>query len=652
MREPMDMLQSRFHTAVIFVASAQSAKTQALILNWVAYSALVDGMDMIIFSPTQQAARDFSIRRIDRLHRYSPEIRAAQMPSRDADNVYDKHYRNGMMLNLGHPTIAQLAGRPVGRIALTDYDRMPDDVDDEGSPFLLASKRATTFGSFAMTVAESSPSREVENPNWVPKTPHEAPPCKGILGLYNQGDRRRWFWPCPHCDTFFEGKWEQIVWDDKGDNLSSAETARLICPVNGCTIVQNEKYMMLENGRWLKDGQSIDPGTHETVGDGVRSLTVSYWLPPVASGFMNWTVQVLKYLNAVESYEKTTSEEELRTFYNNDLGLPYLPKSAQAEFTPGELMKRAEPFTVMEMPEDERVERDPMLQPTVPKGVRFLVAMIDVQNNLFVVQVHGIIPGSPTFDLVVIDRFQIRKSQRLDHQGDALWVRPAAYLEDWDEIISQVMDRTYPLDDESGRRMGVRMTGCDSGGRAGVTTNAYNFHRKIRREGRAGKFTLLKGDGLLSRPRAQITTPDSNRRDKLSVARGDVPVLILNSNLLKDAVRGRLSVLEPGKGMIRFPSWLKEWFFTELCVETRDDKGWHNIRNLRNESWDLLYYCLGVCVGPVLSLENKDWTDPPAWAAEWDENELVTVSEIISKFQGVPDDDYSDFGAFAKKVAS
>src|SRR3546814_10085019 len=53
-----------------------------------------------------------------------------------------------------------LAGKPIPRIALTDRDRMEDDIDGEGDPFDLATKRTTSYGSFAMTLCESSPSRE------------------------------------------------------------------------------------------------------------------------------------------------------------------------------------------------------------------------------------------------------------------------------------------------------------------------------------------------------------------------------------------------------------------------------------------------------------------------------------------------------------
>lgn len=644
MVEPQNALQSRVFTSLAFVGPAQSAKTQALILNWLGYSIKVDGMDMIIYSPTQSASRDFSMRRVDRMHRHSPDLGTMLLKSREADNVFDKQYTSGMILNLSHPTVAEFAGRPVGRIALTDYDRMPEDIGGDGSPFDLGSKRTTTFRSFAMTVAESSPSRPVENPRWIAQTPHEAPPCTGIMSLYNRGDRRRWYWPCPHCGSYFEGQWKDLEWDVKGSVLASAESVRMICPAAGCRIEPESRSEMQNWGMWLKDGQTID-ADGKIVGEGVRSMMASFWLNGIAANFTTWTNLVVAYLNALNEYEKTQSEDSLKKFYNTDLGVPYLPKSMESELLPEVLKARAEVLPTVDQPENERIDRVPMLEPQVPEGVRFLVASVDVQNNLFAVQVHGIMPGEP-YDMVIVDRFQIRKSHRLDAQGESLWVKPNGYLEDWNEITEEVLNRTYALSDGSGRRMAIRMTGCDSGGREGVTTNAYNYYRLLRAEGRSGRFQLLKGDALPSRPRAHIMYPDSNRKDRLAPARGDVPVMFLNSNMLKDALRGRCECVIPGKGMLRFGTWLPDAWYSEMCVEVRDDKGWQNPRNLRNEAWDLTYYAMGLCVSTLIRVEGIDWDNPPGWAASWEKNDLVSVAKE-ARFATVlkgPTVDFSQFG--------
>lgn len=42
-------------------------------------------------------------------------------------------------------------------MALTDYDRFPEDIDREGDAFSLASKRTKTFMRSGMTLVESSP---------------------------------------------------------------------------------------------------------------------------------------------------------------------------------------------------------------------------------------------------------------------------------------------------------------------------------------------------------------------------------------------------------------------------------------------------------------------------------------------------------------
>lgn len=194
--EPMNELDSREFEGSVFVGPAQSGKTDALILNWITFGVKADPMDMIVYSPTNTSARDFSIRRIDRLHRHSKKVGAKLLKNRDADNKFDKHYDNGMLLTLGWPTVDQLSGKPVSRVALTDYDRMDDDIGGDGSAYDLAAKRTTTFGSFKMALAESSPSKPIENTRWIASSLHEAPPAKGILALYNRGDRRRWYWPC------------------------------------------------------------------------------------------------------------------------------------------------------------------------------------------------------------------------------------------------------------------------------------------------------------------------------------------------------------------------------------------------------------------------------------------------------------------------
>ena len=641
MVEPADTLTATEFKGCVFAGPAQCAKTDALIVNWAGYSATTDPQDMIIYSPSFNAARDFSMRRIDRLHRHTESVGAALNQSKDSDNKFDKSYKNGMLLSLSWPTVTELAGKPIGRVAITDYDRIEDDIGGDGNAFDLASKRTTTFGSFAMTLAESSPSRPITDYKKV-VTGHAAPPTTGILSLYNRGDRRRWYWPCPDCGSYFEGRWEHIRWDtEAGSNLDKAKTAHMECPHCAYAIQQQQRRRMNINGVWLKDGQRIevtDEGDR-IVGRGRKSDIASFWLMGVAAGLTTWTNLVKTYLDAEDEYESTGEETALAKFFNTDIGVPYVPKNIANDNTrlPETLMGRVEPWTKRK----------------VPKQVRFLLGLVDVQMNSFVVQIIGVAPGKP-YDLFLVDRFSIRYSDREDPSmaGQMMPVQPAAYLEDWDKITEQVMMAQYELDDDSGRQMMVKLTLCDSGGKAGVTTRAYDFYRKVSKEGWQGRFHLVKGASEPSAPRAQVRRPDADKKAGAG-ARGEIPVLFLNPTINKDDLNGRLDVLVPGYGMIHLPSWLishdkredMSWFFAELTSEMREPgKGWIKIAR-RNEAWDLFYYCIGACASSLLSVEKLDWNNPPSFAAPWDDNPLVIAAGSDgAAFQERSEFDWQAFG--------
>jgi phage terminase large subunit GpA-like protein len=603
--EAMDALGDRAYNAVIFAGPAQAGKTE-LILNWITASIMSDPADFLLVEKSQAAARDFSRRRLDRLHRHSPETGNKMIKRRDSDNTFDKLYRSGMMLTLSWPAINELSGRPIPRVALTDYDRMPENIDGEGSPFDLARKRTTTFRTFAKTLAESSPGYSIEDLRWMPRTPNEAPPCPGILALYNRGDRRRWLWPCPHCHEYFEGDFDLLTWVDSDDLLESAESAKMRCPHCSALIEHGQKYDMNQLGLWVRDGQKVTR-EREITGTPYRSDVASFWLKGVAAAFATWKTLVLNYVKAEQEYERTGSDEALKSTVNTDQGKPYLPRGMENTRLPEEMKARAEPVP-------EKV---------VPEGVRFLIATADVQKNKWVVQVFGIGVGA---DMWVIDRFDILKSKRTDAEGDRLWVKPAAYIEDWDLLLEEVALKSYPIDDGSGRHMPIKLTACDSGGRSGVTNNAYTFWKKLRDSGTGmhKRLLLLKGDAKPGAPRVRVSYPDSgNNKGRTAGARGEVPVLMMNVNVLKDRLNAMLDRKEPGGGEIHFPDWLPDEFFTEMCVERRTPKGWENPRSYRNEAWDLFTYGIGLTVH--LRAEHIDWSDPPGWAAEWDSNDLLFV---------------------------
>lgn len=613
--EPMEVLTSYEYTGMIFGGPAQCAKTE-MFLNWCAYTAICDPADMMAIQTSQATARDFSMRRMDRLYRHSPAVMDTLIPGRNNQNTYDTKFKSGMLLTLSWPAINELSGKPIPRLWLTDYDRMPQDVDGEGSPFDLARKRATTFGSFGMTVAESSPGFEVENAKWKPSSAHEAPPTEGILALYNRGDRRRWYWRCVECHNAFEPSFARMVWPDTADDMEAAEAATLICPHCGAIYEheKNPKYklpnkyeMNLRHARWIKDGQ-LWTREGSVMGPTIRSDIASFWLKGPAAAFMDWKTIVLNYRKAKREADNTGSTTALKVTVNTDQGEAFIPPELDGERLPEDLMSRATDL-------GERI---------VPEGVRFLVAAIDVQKSRFVVQVHGFGKGG---DIWIIDRFDIKKSTRVDEDGERYPVSPGAHKEDWLLITEQVLEKTYPLAGEQGH-MAIKLTLCDSGGREGVTTNAYEYYRVLKAAGMHRRFQLVKGASMKTAPRAAISYPDSERKDRRAAARGEVPVLMINTNMIKDHMNKILDRTDPNGGQVNFPDWLEAWFFSELTAETRNDKGeWMNPQKLRNEAWDLLCYAFVGAISPHIKIELINWEKPPGWADEWSKNLLVSTGE-------------------------
>ncbi len=572
------------HDSHLFLVGPQMVPTHNtdIGINWLAYSVICDPMDMILYQTSQVTARDFSRRRVDRLNRFTREVGERLLARGDADNTYDKYYRNGMIFTLSWPSIGELSGRPVGRAWLTDLDRMPQDVDGEGSPFDLARKRNTTFGSAAMTYAESSPGFEIEDPKWIRRSPHEAPPCPGILALYNRGDRRRWFWPCVHCKEFFEPEFALLKWPETTDIMEAAEQAKMMCPSCASLIESSHKHEMNLRGRWVREGQRIDRDG-KIHGAPVRADIASFWLKGPAATFSSWPDLVSRYLLAEQEFQRTGSQEALKSTVNTDQGEPFYPRGLDRERLPDELKARS-----LDVPERE-----------VPMDARFLLSTVDVQKNRWVVQVFGVGPGlaDEPFRLVVVDRFDIVKSKRLDDDGERWPVRPAKYLEDWDLLVEQVLDREYPMADGSGM-MRVAILGVDSGGREGVTTNAYNWYRKLRKEGSGEhqRVHLLKGEALPSSPRVRLSYPDSPKKDRRASARGEIPVLILNTNLIKDALNNMVERGVTDGASFAWPGWLPDEWFSEMCAEFRTPKGWENPRKARNEAWDLATYAIAICL--------------------------------------------------------
>lgn len=556
--EPMNCLTSRNYDAVVFVGPARTGKTLGLIDGWITYSVVCDPADFLLIQMTEEKAREHSKKRLERTFRCSPELYRRLSPRASDNNVHDRTFRAGNYLKIGWPSVNIMSSSDYRYVALTDYDRWPDDIDGEGDGFSLASKRTTTFMSAGMTLVESSPGRDICDTKWKASTPHEAPPATGILSLYNRGDRRRWYWPCPHCGEYFQPEIANMTgYRGYTDPVLASEAARLQCPACSELIEPDMKRVLNSRGVWLRDGQSMDR-EGQLSGKARQSRIASFWMEGPAAAYQTWTQLIYKYLTAEQEYQATGSEETLKAVFNTDFGRPYFPRSALEQRKGEHLESRAE-----DIPER-----------TVADGVRFLVATVDVQggrHRRFVVQIIGY--GSMG-ERWVVDRYNIRHSLRSDDLGESRPLDPGSYPEDWELLLSDVLYKTWALASDPSKRMSLMAMAVDSGGEDGVTDNAYRFWRKCRREGEGKRVYLFKGDSHKREKLITRTWPDNTGRSaRRAKAAGDVPLYLLQTDALKDRVNNALWREAPGPNYIHFPAWIGSWFYDELTYEERSPEG-------------------------------------------------------------------------------
>jgi phage terminase large subunit GpA-like protein len=621
MAQPADSLASRRYRTVVFIGPARCGKTVTLIDGWIARNVRYEPGDMLVVQASQDLARYYSKVRIKRMIDASPEVSSRLSLRRQDDNTYDKVFRNGMVLAFGWPSGAQLSGRDFRYVAITEYDAADDDIEGEGSLYALGSKRTETYMSAGTTLVETSIRREYRDANWRAKTPHEAPPATGATSLYNMGTRHWLYWPCPHCGEFFPLHPDVHVMfrlpalKDLAEQLAGAdpdqwarENAIIGCPRCGGEIEERQKRALNLAGRWVPDGCTIDSAG--VIHGDVRETEIdSYQLSCVAAAYASWRRILKTYAVAISEYIRTGDETEIKSTVNLDQGRAYLPLSAQrGERSPHDLQARAEEWEMG----------------LVPAGVRFLVGSVDIQDNRFVCQIEGFGEGLQRW---IVDRFTLRHSDREGPDGDRLTLSPHTHIEDWNRLIPKVIQRRYRLADGSGRSLPVLWTCIDSGGKEGVTQKAYEFWRSLRQQGLHSRVRLIKGvdpaEGPTA-PKIRISYPDNTKRkDRNSGARGDVPLVLVNTTLFKDAIAAALQRPDDGPGCFHFPANLPTSWYAELTAESRNDRRWECAKGVRNEAFDLAVYNSVACA--LIKADKIDWTKPPGWAQDWPRNTEIAA---------------------------
>lgn len=241
LREPLDAATDKKTEIVVFCASSQVGKSEAL-LNILGYYADQEPAPQLMLQPTVEMAEAFSKERIDPMFRVSPGLAGKLEEGQDgrgssrksSTTIRMKHYAGGYLALVGANSPAGLASRPIRVLLCDEVDRY--GVTKEGDPLKLAIQRTQNFANRKIIIVST-------------------PTIKGASKIdewFEKSDQRRFYIPCQHCGEEMLLKWEYVRWDKDEEGNALPDTARMYCPHCGAQIrgAYKPDLPSLQKGRW------------------------------------------------------------------------------------------------------------------------------------------------------------------------------------------------------------------------------------------------------------------------------------------------------------------------------------------------------------------------------------------------------------------
>lgn len=320
---------------IIAMKGAQLGFTDVAV-NMIMFGIEHEPAPMLYVQKTLETVTKFSKQRLNPSIDLCPRVKELVGPtkSRDASNTIRlKSFPGGILILGGANSASSLRSMPIMKLILDEEESYDADIEEEGSPSDIAIRRTANF-----------PRRKIFRLS----TPAIKETSK-IEPLYQAGDQRRFYLPCPGCGFYQVLYWRHIRWE-KGD----ASSVRFQCEACKKEFDESNKTMMLENGEWRK----ARPGRKRA------SFHISSLYSPV--GFYGWE-------DAVEDWEETQEtmdKSRLKVFVNTVLGETFSESINQ--IGAGGLLKRKEDYSS-----------------ACPEGVLVLTAGADVQEDRIEVEIVG-----------------------------------------------------------------------------------------------------------------------------------------------------------------------------------------------------------------------------------------------------------------------
>jgi phage terminase large subunit GpA-like protein len=404
---------------VVVKKSTQVGYTDAVLNNLIGYYIDADPKPMMLVYPTIDNAKDKGKKVITPMIDACPALRGKirSPTSRRAGNTLAlKEFPGGFLKLTGANSGAGLRSDPLPLVFFDEIDGYPLDVEGEGDPIAIGSRRTDSFSDWKIVKGSTPAKPKGDSP---------------IEKDFEKSDQRFFHVPCPFCEKMQPLEWreEKIVDGVKvrgefrlayrmgADGQLVKDSVAYICA--GCRkpIPERYKQQMMNRGKWIAKHPD-----RPIVGFHLNAL-YSPWRE-------NWDQL------AIEWDEAQKNPEKLKAFINLRLGETW---EEDKEAVEAETLKaRRENY-------GENVD--------VPIGVGILTASVDVQGDRLECAVKGWGDGEESW-LISYQQFY----------GDP------GQADVWKELDEFLVTR---FKHAAGIEVGIKTTMIDSGG--AHTDEVYRF---------------------------------------------------------------------------------------------------------------------------------------------------------------------------------
>ena len=262
---------------------------------------------------------------------------------RTGNTMFSKEFPGGSLDMTTAGSAAGMRMDSIRNLILDEVDGYAWNVDKEGDPVSIAEARTKAWKKRKKILYISTPTTAENSHIWP---------------LYESGDRRKYFVPCPSCGKYqpleFGYNEDQEEGEDPGlglkwetiDGLLDERSIYYECAECSEPIPEAKKYEMVQRGKWEPTARSGSPYRR------------SYHISAVYSLMEDWATIIQTHINSEDQPLKR------RAFVNTDLGLPYR-----------ELGSKPNPRKVQEQAGDYKAGTIPDHMP----GPLFLTMAVDVQ---------------------------------------------------------------------------------------------------------------------------------------------------------------------------------------------------------------------------------------------------------------------------------